>query len=393
MLNLNLVIDLKSVNFALLKSLMLIKKRLNEEVKMQLRIPGPTPCPPQALEAMGRQMINHRGVEFTKILNSITGKLKQVFQTRGDVFVLTGSGTGGLEAAVVNTLSPGDKVLSLANGFFGDRFADLAEEYGAEVIRLNFEWGKPVSPDATEKALKANGNIKAVLVTHNETSTGVTNDIKEISAVVKKFDKLLFVDAISSLGCINLPTDDWNCDIVVTASQKGFMVPPGLAMVSVNEKAWHAHAKAKMPRYYWDFSKAKNFLQKGQTPWTPAVSIFYALDVTLDLMLREGLDNIFARHARVAQTARNGIKSLGLSLFPDEKYASNTVTAVNAADRIDVSQLTKILREEYEVIIAGGQEKLSGKIFRIGHLGLVYEKDIKSVLEALNKALPRAKKG
>ena len=360
---------------------------------MQLRIPGPTPCPPQALEAMGRQMINHRGGEFGKILNSITGKLKQVFQTKGDVFVLTGSGTGGLEAAVVNTLSPGDKVLSLANGFFGDRFADLAKEYGAEVIRLNFEWGKPVSLDATEKALKANGNIKAVLVTHNETSTGVTNDIKEISTVVKKFDKLLFVDAISSLGCINLPTDNWNCDIVVTASQKGFMVPPGLAMVSVNEKAWQAHAKAKMPRYYWDFSKAKDFLQKGQTPWTPAVSIFFALDVTLDLMLREGLDNIFARHARVAQTARNGIKSLGLSLFPDEKYASNTVTAVNAADRIDVSQLTKILREEYEVIIAGGQEKLSGKIFRIGHLGLVYEKDIKSVLEALNKALPRAKKG
>jgi aspartate aminotransferase-like enzyme len=342
---------------------------------------------------MGRQMINHRGGEFGKILNSITGKLKQAFQTKGDVFVLTGSGTGGLEAAIVNTLSPGDKVLSLANGFFGERFADIAEEYGAEVIRLNFEWGKPVGPDAAEKALKAAGNIKAVLATHNETSTGVTNDIKEISAVVKKFDKLLLVDAISSLGCINLPTDDWNCDIVVTASQKGWMVPPGLAMVSVSEKAWQAHAKAKMPRYYWDLSKAKDFLQKGQTPWTPAISVFFALDVTLDLMLREGLDNIFARHARVAQTARNGVKSLGLSLFPDEKYASNTVTAVNATDKIDVSQLTKILREEYEVIIAGGQQKLSGKIFRIGHLGLVYEKDIKSVLEALNKALPRAKKG
>jgi len=360
---------------------------------MQLRIPGPTPCPPQALDAMGRQMINHRGGEFGKILNSITGKLKQAFQTKGDVFVLTASGTGGLEAAIVNTLSPGDKVLSLANGFFGERFADIAEVYGAEVIRLNFEWGKPVSPDAAEKALKADGDIKAVLATHNETSTGVTNDIKEISAVVKKFDKLLLVDAISSLGCINLPTDDWHCDVVVTASQKGWMVPPGLAMISVNEKAWQAHAKAKMPRYYLDFSKAKDFLQKGQTPWTPAISVFYALDVTLDLMLREGLDNIFARHARVAQTARNGIKSLGFSLFPDEKYASNTVTAVNATDKIDVPKLIQMLREEYEVIIAGGQQKLSGKIFRIGHLGLVYEKDIKSVLEALNKALPRAKKG
>jgi aspartate aminotransferase-like enzyme len=364
-----------------------------KEEKMQLRIPGPTPCPPQALEAMGRQMINHRGGEFGKILNSITEKLKQAFQTKGDVFVLTASGTGGLEAAIVNTLSPGDKVLSLANGAFGERFADIAEKYGAEVTRLNFEWGKPVSLDAIEEALKADGNIKAVLATHNETSTGMTNDLKKISTVVKKFDRLLLVDAISSLGCINLPTDQWNCDIVVTASQKGWMVPPGLAMISVSEKAWQAHAKAKMPRYYWDFGKAKDFLQKGQTPWTPAISVFYALDITLDLMLSEGLDNIFARHARVAQTARNGVKSLGLSLFPDEQYASNTVTAVNATDKIDVPKLVQMLREEYEVIIAGGQQKLSGKIFRIGHLGLVYEDDIKSVLEALNKALPRAKKG
>jgi aspartate aminotransferase-like enzyme len=359
---------------------------------MQLRIPGPTPCPPQALEAMGRQMINHRGEDFARILNSITGKLKQAFQTKGDVFVLTGSGTGGLEAAVVNTLSPGDKVLSLANGFFGERFADIAEQYGGEVTRLNFGWGKPVDLELVEKTLKATGNIKAVLATHNETSTGMTNNIGEISAIVRKFEKLLLVDAISSLGCIDLPTDDWNCDIVVTASQKGWMVPPGLAMVSVSEKAWQAHSKAKMPRYYWDFSKARDFLQKGQTPWTPAISIFYALDVTLDLMLREGLENIFARHARVGQTARSGVKSLGLTIYPDEKYASNTVTAVNATDKIDVAKLIQVLRDEHSVILAGGQQKLSGRIFRIGHLGLVYEKDIESVLEALGKTLPQARK-
>ena len=375
-----------------LKSLMLIKKKLDQEVKMQLRIPGPTPCPPQALEAMGRQMINHRGGEFGGILDSITGKLKQVFQTKADVFVLTASGTGGLEAAVVNTLSPADKVLSISNGAFGERFADIAARYGAEVIPLNFEWGKPVDLDVIEKTLKANGNFKAVLATHNETSTGMTNNIGEISAIVKKFDKLLLVDAISSLGCINLPTDDWNCDVVVTASQKGWMVPPGLAMVSVSEKGWQAHSEAKMPRYYWDFSKARDFLLKGQTPWTPAVSIFYALDVTLDLMLSEGLDNIFARHAQVGQTARNGVESLGLSIFPVEEYASNTVTAVNATDKIDVAKLIQVLREEYKVILAGGQQKLSGKILRIGHLGLVYEKDIKSVLEALDRALPRAKR-
>jgi len=364
---------------------------------MQLRVPGPTPCPPQALQAMSRQMINHRGGEFGEILKSTTEKLKQIFQTKGDVFLLTASGTGGMEAAIVNTLSPGDKVLSISNGAFGERFGDIAEQYGAEVIRLSFEWGKAVDLDAVEKVLRKHdsikdGDIKAVLATHNETSTGMTNRLGDISAVVKKFDKLLLVDAISSLGCINLPTDDWHCDIVVTGSQKGWMVPPGLAMVSVSEKAWQAHAQAKMPRYYWDFSKAKDFLQKGQTPWTPAISVFYALDITLDLMLSEGLDNIFARHARVAQIARNGVKSLGFSLFPEEDYASDTVTAVNATDKIDVPKLIQVLREEYEVIIAGGQQKLSGKIFRIGHLGLVYDKDIKSVLEALNKALPKGKK-
>jgi len=339
---------------------------------MQLRIPGPTPCPPQALQAMGRQMMNHRGEEFGKILNSITGKLKQVFQTEGDVFLLTGSGTGGLEATIVNTLSPGDKVLSISNGAFGERFGDIAEAYGAKVIRLSSEWGKAIDLNAVEKRLKADSDIKAVLATHNETSTGMTNRL--------------------GLGCINLPTDNWNCDIVVTGSQKGWMVPPGLAMVSVSKRAWQAHSQATMPRYYWDFSKAKDYFQKGQTPWTPAISIFYALDTTLDLMLSEGLDNIFTRHARVAQKARDGVKSLGLSLFSDEKYASNTVTAVNVPDNIDVFKLSKILREEYEVIIAGGQAKLAGKIFRIGHLGSVCEDDIKSVLDALSKSLPKAKK-
>ena len=359
---------------------------------MQLRIPGPTPCPSQVLEAMGRQMVNHRGPEFGKILDAITGKLKQVFQTKGDVFVLTASGTGGLEAAIVNTLSPADKVLSISNGAFGERFADIAARYGAEVVRLSFDWGKPVDLEAIEKTLKANGNIKAVLATHNETSTGMTNKIDQISVIVKRFDKLLLIDAISSLGCINLPTDDWTCDVVVTASQKGWMVPPGLAMVSVSERAWQAHSQAKMPRYYWDFGKARDFLLKGQTPWTPPVSIFHALDAALDMMLGEGLDSIFARHTQVGQTARNGVKSLGLSIFPDEKYASDTVTAVNGAGNIDIAKLLQILREEHDVILAGGQQKLSGKIFRIGHLGLVYEEDMKSVLGALDRALPLAKR-
>jgi len=360
---------------------------------MQLRLPGPTPCPPQALQAMGRQMMNHRGEEFAEILNSTTAKLKQVFQTKGDVFILTSSGTGGMEAAIVNTMSPGDKVLSISNGVFSERFADIAEQYGAQVTRLSFEWGKAIDLDAVEEALKADGDIKGVLATHNETSTGMTNRLGDISSVVKKSDKLLLVDAISSLGCIDLPTDDWQCDVVVTGSQKGWMVPPGLAMVSISERAWQANTKATMPRYYWDFRKVRDSLQKGQTPWTPAISLFYALDTTLDLMLNEGLNNIFARHARVAQITREGVKSLGLPLFSEEKYASNTVTAVTANDNIDVPKLLHVLREEHDVIVAGGQRKLAGRIFRIGHLGAVNEDDIESVLEALNKALPKATKG
>lgn len=358
---------------------------------MQLRIPGPTPCPPQALQAMSQQMMNHRGEGFAKILESTTQKLKMIFRTKGDVFLLTASGTGGMEAAVVNTLSPGDKVLSVSNGVFGRRFSDIAESYGAEVVHLDFEWGKPVDPDAISKALRANGDIKALLVTHNETSTGMTNDLAEINRVGKTFDKLILVDAISSLGCINLPVDDWHCDVVVTASQKGWMVPPGLAMVSISEKAWQAHAQAKMPRYYWDFGKARDYLEKGQTPWTPAVSVCYALNITLDLMLAEGLDNIFARHAEVGQVTRNGVKALDFSLFPDERYASNTVTAVNAPAKIDVSKLIRVLREEHKVIVAGGQQKLAGKIFRIGHLGSVYDHDIHQVLEALNKVVPQVR--
>jgi aspartate aminotransferase-like enzyme len=336
-------------------------------------------------------MINHRGKEFGEILNSVTVRLKQVFQTKEDVLLLTSSGTGGLEAAIVNTLSPGDKVLSVSNGVFGDRFADIAEHYGAEVKRLSFEWGRAAAPEDIHRALKADDEIKAVLVTHNETSTGVTNDLSKISAVVKEFDKLLLVDAVSSLGCINLPVDDWHCDVVITGSQKGWMVPPGLAMLSVSEKAWQAYAHAKMPRYYWDFSKAKDYLEREQTPWTPAISICYALDAALDLMLNEGLSNIFARHARVAQIARSGVKSLGLSLFCEENYASNTVTAVNASDKLDVPKLIQVLRDEHNVVIAGGQRKLSGKIFRIGHLGWVTEGDIKSVLDSLAKALPKSR--
>jgi aspartate aminotransferase-like enzyme len=356
----------------------------------QLRIPGPTPCPGEVLQAMGRQMENHRGPEFAQTLHNVTDKLKQLFQTKNDVFLLSGSGTGGLEAAAVNTMSPGDKVLSVSIGVFGERFADIAKEFGAEVTPLNFEWGKAADPDAIRKALKSDPAIKTVLVTHNETSTGVTNDLAAISSVVKEAGKLLVVDAISSLGSIDLPVDKWQCDVTVTGSQKGWMVPPGLTMVSVSQEGWQANQKAKMPRFYWDFAKARSYLEKGQTPWTPVVSVFFALEVALDMILKEGMENVFARHARMGKAARDGVKSLGLSPFADEKYASNTVTSVAASNGLDTKKMLKILREEYDVVLAGGQRTLDGKVFRIGHLGWATEDDIKEVIAAIKKVLPQA---
>ena len=356
----------------------------------KLRIPGPTPCPPEVLQAMTWQMINHRGKEFTEILSGVTDKLKQLFQTENDVFLLTASGTGGLEAAIVNTLSPGDKVLSVSIGVFGERFATIAQRFGAEVIPLRFEWGKAAEVEAIRQALQTEAKIKAVLVAHNELSTGVPNVMASISSVVKEFDKLLLVDAISSLGSINLPVDEWHCDVAITGSQKGWMVPPGMAMVSVSQEAWRAHDSAKMPRFYWDFAQAKSYLERGQTPWTPAISTVFALSVALEMMLKEGLPNIIARHARVGGAAREGVKALGLSLFAEETYASNTVTAVSSSDGLDIKKLLRILREEHRIVLGGGQQKLDGKIFRIGHLGWVTEDDIEAVISVLKVVLPQA---
>jgi aspartate aminotransferase-like enzyme len=334
-------------------------------------------------------MINHRGREFANILDRVTRRLKEFFLTQNDVFILTTSGTGAMEAAVVNTLSPGDRVLAISVGAFGDRFGNIAKTYGAEVSRLDFEWGRAANPEDVRRALAADPTIKAVLVTHNETSTGVTNPLEDIARVVREFDKLLLVDAVSSLSAIPVRTDDWGLDFVVTGSQKGWMVPPALAMVSASPRAWEAHAQAKMPRFYFDITAAKDYLERGQTPWTPAVSVFYALDLALEMMAQEGLENIFARHRRLGQFVRDGVKSLGLELFADERFASDTVTAVKVPEGVDGRALQRLCEDEYDLIIAGGQAKLAGKIFRIGHLGFVSEEDIQAALDVLAKVLPR----
>ncbi|MCJ7491255.1 MAG: alanine--glyoxylate aminotransferase family protein [Dehalococcoidia bacterium] len=354
-----------------------------------LRIPGPTPCADEALQEMSRQMINHRGPEFGAMLQRITAGVKKVFETKNDVFILTTSGTGAMETAVVNFLSPGDRVLVVSIGAFGDRFADIAQTFGADVTKLSFDWGTAADPAKLDQALSEGQGYKAMLVTHNETSTGVTNPLAELAAVGRKHDVLVIVDAVSSLSAVPCRVDAWDLDVVVTGSQKGWMVPPALAMISVSDRAWKAYDAAKMPRYYFDVGKAKKYLETNQTPWTPAISVFFALDVALEIMLAEGLENIFARHERVGKLTREGVKALGLEVLADERFASNTVSAVKVPQGVDGKALVKLMREEYDTVLAGGQASLAGKIFRIGHLGLVTEKDITDCLAALKLALPR----
>ena len=357
---------------------------------MNLRIPGPIPVSEDILQAMASPMFNHRGPEFKDMLYRVTDQLKQVFQTRGDVYILTASGTGAMEAAVTNTMSPGDRALCVSVGAFGDRFGQIAEAFGAEVTSLQSPPGTAVDVDRLRDALRREPDIKAVLVTHNETSTGVTNDLEGIAGVVKgEFDKLLLVDGISSVASIPLYTDAWGCDVVATASQKGWMVPPGLAFISFSDRAWEAHAKATMPRFYFDVAQYRRYLEIGQPPYTPAISVMVALELALRQLLDEGMGSVFERHAAIGRLTRDAVKALGLSLFPDEGVASDTVTAVEVPQGVDAAEMLAILREEFGVILAGGQQELRGKIFRIGHMGFCTAEEIRDAVDALKATLPR----
>jgi aspartate aminotransferase-like enzyme len=354
---------------------------------MNLRIPGPTPCPAEVLAALGRQMINHRGPEMAALARSVVERLGPFFQTANDIVLLTGSGTAGLEAAVVNTLSPGDRVLGLSVGLFGDRFLEIAGAYGVEVRPLRFDWGRAVDPEAVRRALAENA-YRAVLITHNETSTGVTNPLREICEVIGQASPaLILVDAISSLAAIPLASDAWGVDLLVSGSQKAWGVPPGLAMVAVSPRAWNAAETARLPRYYLDLRRHRDALRQGQFPWTPAISILYALDAALGLMEREGRESIYARHALCAARTREALGALGLALFAEARFASNTVTAVRLPEGMDGQALTRRLREKYDTVVGGGQARLSGRIVRLGHLGFVQPEDMERAVANLGRAL------
>ena len=372
-------------------------------VPTRLHVPGPTPLPDVVREAGARQMINHRGAEFRALYGRLTTGLQRALRTQHDVCILTASGTGGLEAAVVNHLSPGDTVLAVSIGAFGDRFAKIAMTYGAEVSRMDVEWGGAADPDAvrhTLEAMVAAGHPPAaILLTHNETSTGVTNPIEALAAVARSAVPgiLILVDGISGVGAIPFETDRWDVDVVVTGSQKAWMVPPGLAMVAVSARAWKAAERAQMPRFYFDLRAHLESGRKGETPWTPAVGICFGLDVALAALEAEGWEAVYTRHRACGAAARAGFAALDFELLADPAHASDTVTAAWLPAGVDWPVLNGALKAR-GLVLAGGQGKLSGRILRMGHLGSVTVEDVLSAVSIVEAAridigLPVARRG
>ncbi len=356
-----------------------------------LRIPGPTPLPDAVREAGGRQMVNHRGPEFKELITRVTGRLQTAFATRNEIMILTCSGTGALEAAVVNFLSPGDPVLAVSIGSFGNRFAKIAATYGADVAKIEVEWGKAADPaDVADqlRAMAAAGRpARAVLLTHNETSTGVENPLRELAAAAHDAapDVLLLIDAISGLGAVPFETDGWGLDVVATGSQKSWMSQPGVAMISVSERAWEANATATMPRFYFDLARARKSYATGETPWTPAVGVLFGLDVALEMLDTVTYPSVFARHAACADAARAGLTALGFRLFADPAHASQTVTAAYVPEGIEWAALNKAMKAR-GLVLAGGQDDLAGKIMRIGHLGDVSVDDVVAAIAIIGEA-------
>jgi len=354
--------------------------------KKYLLAPGPTPVPPEALLAMAMPIIHHRAPDFLPVLDSAKKGLQWLYQTKNDVLILCSTGTGGMEGSVTNFLSPGDEVLVVNGGKFGERWTKICQAYGMKVEELIVEWGHAVKADLVEAALKKNPKIRAVFIQANETSTGVYHDIKTVAAVVKKTDALFVVDAISALVAHDIRTDEWGVDVMIGGSQKGVMLPPGLAFVSVSDKAWKMADAAKTPKFYFNFKKERENLAKNQTNFTSAVTLIIGLNSCIKMLQEEGLDKVFARHDRLARATRAGAVALGLKLFPKES-PSNALTAIEAPAGVDGQAIYKDLRVKYGITGAGGQDQLKGKIFRIAHLGYADTFDVITAIAGIEMVL------
>lgn len=354
-----------------------------------LRIPGPTPLPPQVLSSLSQPMISHRGKIYEKIHHKVINDLQYFFQTKNPIYILTASGTGGLETAVVNFFSPGDPVIFFTCGEFGNRWAEIGRRFGLKVTQIKFSDGIGVNKEVVKKTLNQMKKIAGVFITHNETSTGVLNNLFEIAPIVKNHSSkpLLLVDSVSALGAVDLPMDKLGIDVFVTASQKAWMSPPGLAMIAVSSYAWKKHQQSTLPRYYFDLSLYEKFAQKNQTPTTPAVSILFCLQAALDLMKKQGKEKVFKSHLDLKDYFRKEIKKLGLKLLVDDREASPTVTAIFPPEGVDEKVWRNLLKEKYDLVIAGGMGQLKGKIVRVAHMGYVSKSDLDQVLIAFKKSL------
>lgn len=352
-------------------------------------IPGPTPVPETVLKAMGRHPIGHRSGEFQAVVRRTTEQLRWLHQTQADVLVITGSGTAAMEAGIINTLSRGDKVICGDNGKFGERWVKLAKAYGLDVQVVKADWGQPLDPEAFRTALAADTDkkIKAVILTHSETSTGVINDLDTISQYVRAHGTALTIaDCVTSLGACNVPMDSWGIDVVASGSQKGYMMPPGLSFVAMSERAWQAHKRSDLPKFYLDLDPYQKTAAQDSNPFTPAVNLYFALESALTMMQAEGLDAIFERHARHRAAAQAAMKAIGLPLYAAEGHGSPAITAV-APEGIDAELLRKTVKEQFDILLAGGQDHLKGKVFRIGHLGFVCDRDVLTAVAAIESTL------
>lgn len=357
--------------------------------KTLLLLPGPVPVAQPVLEAMAWPMINHRGQEFAELLARLERGMKPIFGTQGDVLFFGSSGTGGLETAVANCFKPGDLVLSCPIGVFGKRLADIAKTWGCSLETIETPWGAQVDANAVRERLARDTKreIKGILLTQNETSTGAQNDMRALANAIGDHPAISIVDAVSGLGACSFEMDEWKYDVVVTASQKALSVPPGIAIVAVSERAWAHIEQCDAPRYYFDLRKAREFAKKGQTVWTPPISIFYALAVGLERYHTDGIEEQFARHTRYAQAIRAAFDALGFGIYSRSDAHSVTVVAATPPDGVDASALLKHLRERYGVVLSGGQGELTGKIVRMGTMGDVSESDILGAIAAIELAL------
>jgi len=358
-------------------------------IKKFLMTPGPTQIPSEVLLASAQPIIHHRTGAYSELFARVNDNLKYVYQTENEVISFASSGTGAMESAVVNLCSPGDPVLIASCGKFGERWRDLAEVYGLDYTYKEYEWGTPVVPEDIERELEAKPQTKAVFVTHSETSTGVVNDMHAIGSIVEDSDAVLISDSISGLGSAEIKTDDWMIDVVISGSQKALMVPPGLAFVSVSEKAWALVEKSSLPKYYFDWRKARKALaqEKPTTAFTPAVSLVVGLDTALSLIRAEGLEKLFRRHVVLGRATRAAVKGMGLELFSPDDDLCSSVTAVRVPGGIDDGKLRTLTRDKYGVQLAGGQGPIKGKIFRIGHCGYYNYTDIIVAITALELSL------